>query len=131
VLRPPIAILAAVLAFGLAVAPGPAAVAGKEASVSEVDDCGILLPGILPEGKALVTTGRLTIEPSGTATLVCHAQLDPTLAPDEAVIFTDVDCALGAGGQVAESRIVVRPNGSVTLTCHNNPGSEPFVPGED
>jgi len=130
VLQPPIAVLAAVLAFGLLVAPGPATLAGKEARVSEVE-CGILLPGILPEGKALVTTGRLTIEPSGTATLVCHAQLAPTLAPDEAVIFTDVDCALGEGGQVAESRIVVRPGGSVALTCHNNPGSEPFVPGED
>jgi len=38
---------------------------------------------------------------------------------------------LPAGGsQVAESRIVVRPTSQVTLICHNNPGSEPFVPGE-
>ena len=125
-----VAILAAGLALVLALAMGPAALAGKEAQVSEVE-CGILLPGILPEGKVLSTTGRLTVEPSGTATLVCHAQLDPALAPVEAVVLTDVDCALGEGGQVAESRIVVRPDGGVTLTCHNNPGSEPFIPGED
>ena len=118
------------LALILALALGPAALAGKEARVSDVE-CGILLPGILPEGKVLSTTGLLTIEPSGTATLVCHAHLDPALAPTEAVVIRDVDCALGEGGQVAESRIVVRPNGGVTLTCHNNPGSEPLLPGEN
>ena len=71
-------------------------------------------------------------EPARTATLVCHGQLtgaQAALAPTEAVILTDVDCALGTAGQVAESRTVVRPNGSVTLTCHFNPGSEPFIPG--
>jgi hypothetical protein len=74
-------------------------------------------------------TGLLIIEPSETATLVCHGQLDPALAPAETVILTDVDCAVGEAGQVAESRIVVRPNGGATLTCHTNPGSEPFIPG--
>jgi hypothetical protein len=130
---PLVAVLAAGLALVLALAPGPAALAGKGAHVSEVE-CGILLPGILPEGQVLSTTGRLTIEPSGTATLVCHAQLageHADLAPARMIILTDVDCALGEGGQVAESRTVVRPNGDVTLTCHNNPGSEPFVPGDD
>jgi hypothetical protein len=128
--RRPIVVLAAILALGLAVASVPAAFAAPEADVSDVE-CGILLPGILPEGQVLSTTGRLTVEPSGTATLVCHAQLDPALAPAKTVILTDVDCALGEGGQVAESRIVVRPTGDVTLTCHNNPGSEPFIPGEE
>ena len=123
-----VAVLTAGLALVLALALAPAALANKEGRVSDVE-CGILLPGILPEGKVLSTTGRLTVEPSGTATLVCHAQLGPALAPAEAVVLTDVDCALGEGGQVAESRIVVRPNGGVTLTCHNNPGSEPFDPG--
>src|SRR5215213_6840089 len=79
-----VAVLTAGLALVLALALGPAALAEKEARVSEVE-CGILLPGILPEGKVLSTTGLLTIEPSGTATLVCHAQLDPALAPVEAV----------------------------------------------
>jgi hypothetical protein len=125
-----VAVLSAGLALLLALALGPAALAEKETRVSDVE-CGILLPGILPEGKVLSTTGLLTIESSGTATLVCHAQLDPALAPAEAVVLRDVDCAIGEGGQVAESRIVVRPNGGVTLTCHNNPGSEPFLPGED
>jgi hypothetical protein len=125
-----VAVLTAGLALVPALALGPAALAEKEARVSDVE-CGILLPGILPEGKVLSTTGLLTIESSGAATLVCHAQLDPALAPAEAVVLREVDCALGEGGQVAESRIVVRPNGGVTLTCHNNPGSEPFLPGED
>jgi hypothetical protein len=53
------------------------------------------------------------------------------LAPTEAVILTDVDCAVGNAGQVAKSLTLVRPNGGVTLTCHFNPGSEPFIPGED
>jgi hypothetical protein len=127
--RPSVTVVAG-LALVLTLALGPAALAGKEARASDVE-CGILLPGILPEGTVLSTTGRLTVEPSGTATLVCHAQLDPALTPAEAVVLTDVDCALGEGGQVAESRIVVRPGGGVTLTCHNNPGSEPFIPGED
>jgi hypothetical protein len=130
---PLVAVLAAGLALVLALASGPAALAGKGARVSEVE-CGILLPGILPEGQVLSTTGRLTVESSGTATLVCHAQLkgeQAALAPAKTVTLTDVDCALGEGGQVAESRTVVRPNGGVTLTCHNNPGSEPFVPGDD
>jgi hypothetical protein len=128
--RPPVAVLGAVLV--LALAPGSASAAGPGANVSrEVDNCGILLPGILPEGQVVPppVTGLLTIEPSGKATLVCQGQLDPALAPAEAVILTDVDCALGEAGQVAESRIVVRPDGGVTLTCHLNPGSEPFVPG--
>ena len=130
--RPPVAVLGAVLALGLALAPGSVALGERGAGVTrEVDNCGILLPGILPEGQVVSppVTGLLTIEPSGTATLVCQGQLDPALAPTETVILTDVDCALGEGGQVAESRTVVRPNGGVTLTCHNNPGSEPFIPG--
>jgi len=129
--RPSVAVLGAVLALGLVLAPGPVALAGREAIVSHEVDCGILLPGILPEGQVVPppVTGLLTIEPSGTATLVCHGQLDPALAPTEAVILTDVDCALGEAGQVAESRTVVRPNGGVTLPCHFNPGSEPFDPG--
>ncbi len=117
--------LVAILAAGPALARAPAALAGKEARVSDVE-C-----GILPEGKVLSTTGLLTIEPSASATLVCHAHLDPALAPAEAVVLTDVDCALGEGGQVAESRIAVRPDGGVALTCHNNPGNEPFLPGEE
>ena len=129
--RPPVPVLAALLALGLlALARDPAALAGEEASVTEVE-CGILLPGILPEGRVLSTTGLLTVEPSGRATLVCHGRLDPALAPNEAVVLTDVPCALGDGGTVGESRTVVRPNGGVTLTCHNNPGSEPLPPGED
>ena len=132
--RPPVAVVAAVLAFGLAFAPGSVALGERRASVTREVDCGILLPGILPEGETVKTTGLLTIEPSGTATLVCHGQLNGAqiaLAPTEAVVLTDVDCALGNAGQVAESRTVVRPNGGVTLTCHFNPGSEPFIPGED
>jgi hypothetical protein len=100
------------------------------ASVTEVE-CGILLPGILPEGQVIATTGRLIVTPSGTATLVCHGRLDRALAPAKTIIFTDIPCALGEGGTVGESRPVVRPNRRVTLTCHNNPGSEPLPPGED
>ncbi len=58
--------------------------------------------GILPEGKVLSTTGLLTIEPSASATLVCHAHLGPALAPAEAVVLTDLDCALGEGRRVAD-----------------------------
>ena len=123
-------VLAALLALGCAPAAPRVALASDEAVVTEVE-CGILLPGILPEGRVLATTGLLTVEPSGTATLVCHGRLDPALVPAEAVVITDVPCALGDGGTVGESRTVVRPNGGVTLTCHNNPGSEPLPPGED
>lgn len=105
--------------------------AKDDASVTEVD-CGILLPGILPEGQVLSTIGRLVISPSGTATLVCRGRLDPELAPSAAVIITDIPCALGEGGQVGESQVRVAPSGEVLLVCHNNPGSEPFpTPGGD
>ena len=110
--------------------PVLAALAGEQASDGEVE-CGILLPGILPEDRVLPATGLLTVEPSGTATLVCQGRLDPALAPAEAVVLRDGPCALGDGGTVGESRTVVRPSGGVTLTCHNNPGSAPLPPGED
>ena len=125
--RPSAAVLA-VLALVLALALRPGALAGQGASTEEVS-CGILLPGILPEGQVVSTTGDLTITPSGTATLVCHGKIDPALAPNKTLRLTDIPCALGEGGQVGESHVVVRPNGGVTLTCHNNPGSEPFDPG--
>ena len=100
-------------------------------SVSNVD-CGILLPGILPEGQVISTIGTLVISTSGTATLTCLGQLDPALAPPQAVIITDIPCALGEGGQVGESHARVSPSGNVLLVCHNNPGSEPFpTPGPD
>jgi len=100
------------------------------ASVSEVS-CGILLPGILPEGQVISVTGELVISPSGNATLTCRGQLDPSLAPQNTVII-DQPCALGEGGQVGESHTQVSPNGNVLLICHNNPGSEPFpTPGPD
>ena len=92
-------------------------------------DCGILLPGVLPKGQVLLTVGELVITPSGTATLVCRGQLDPSLAPSAAVVITSIDCSLGAGGQVGESQTLVSPSGAVLLVCHNNPGSEPFAPG--
>jgi hypothetical protein len=105
--------------------------AGGEATVSDVD-CGILLPGILPEGQVISTIGTLVITPAGTATLTCRGELDPSLAPDHSVVITDVTCALGEGGQVGESHIQVSPRGQVLLVCHNNPGSEPFpTPGPD
>jgi hypothetical protein len=125
--RPSAAVLV-VLALVLALALRPAALAGQGASTEEVS-CGILLPGILPEGQVVSTTGHLTITPSGTATLVCRGKIDPALAPNKTLRLTDIPCALGEGGQVGESHVVVRPNGGVTLTCHNNPGSEPFDPG--
>jgi hypothetical protein len=104
--------------------------AADDTTVTEVE-CGILLPGIPPDGQALLTTGTLVVTAAGTATLTCRGQLDPKLVPSKTIILTDVDCALGEGGQVAESHIRVSPSGSVLLVCQNNPGSEPFVPGED
>ena len=121
-------VLIAFLALGGGLASGPVALAGQGASTEEVES-GILLPGILPEGQVVSTTGHLTITPSGNATLVCHGQIDPALAPKKTLRVTDIDCALGAGGQVGESHVVLRPNGGVTMTCHNNPGSAPFDPG--
>ncbi|MFL5761373.1 MAG: hypothetical protein ACJ789_16755 [Thermomicrobiales bacterium] len=107
------------------------ATADDVATVSAVD-CGILLPGILPEGQVVSTTGTLVITPSGDATLTCRGKLDSALALQHAVILTDVPCALGAGGQVGESFVRVTPSGEVLLICHNNPGSEPFpTPGPD
>jgi hypothetical protein len=91
-------------------------------------ECGILLPGILPEGQVLSTTGRLVITAAGTATLTCRGQLDPALAPDHTLVITDVPCALGEGGPVGESHTQVSPSGQVLLVCHNNPGSEPLPP---
>jgi hypothetical protein len=103
--------------------------ADNGSSVSDVS-CGILLPGILPEGQVISTIGTLVISSSGTATLTCLGQLDPALAPAQAVIITDIPCALGEGGQVGESHVRVSPSGEVLLVCHNNPGSEPFpTPG--
>lgn len=125
--RPLVFLLAALLALGNGMILDTAS-AARGADISEVE-CGILIPGILPEGQVLPTIGRLVITPAGTATLVCRGQLDPALAPARTLRITDIDCALGEGGQVAESQLVVRPTGSVLLVCHNNPGSEPFVPG--
>jgi len=113
------------LAAILAAAPAPGVRAHEPATVTTITDCGILLP----EVQLLNLPGTLVVTPGGTATLTCTGQLEGYSAP-ATVIITDVDCALGEGGQVAESRIVVRPTGQVTLICHNNPGSEPFVPGE-
>jgi hypothetical protein len=128
VARSLVPVLVAFLALGGSLAWGPAARADDGARVTSVE-CGILLPGILPEGQVLSTTGRLVLSPSGTATLVCRGQLDPGSAPAAAVVIDDLDCALGEGGQVAESQIRVAPSGEVLLVCHNNPGSEPFDPG--
>ena len=117
----------ALLATLLVGAPSTLAQAKEPATVTTTE-CGILLPGILPEGQVLPTTGTLIVTPGGTATLICTGYID--YHPASTLIFTDIDCALGDGGQVAESRTVVRPSGRVSLTCHNNPGAEPFVPGE-
>jgi hypothetical protein len=112
--------------FGIALISFEAhSVNANDTSVSEVD-CGILLPGILPEGQVLSTKGKLVISSSGTATLTCRGQLDPALAPANTIIITDIDCALGEGGQVGASHTQVSPNGNVLLVCQNNPGSEPF-----
>jgi hypothetical protein len=119
--------LIAVVAIAGALLAHPV-IAAEPASVTEIE-CGIILPGILPEGQVLSTTGQLTITPGGTATLFCAGQLaEPTGA---FAMFTDIDCALGNGGQVAESLVIVRPSGLVTLVCQNNPGSEPFIPDPD
>ncbi len=125
-----VGVLLAALAIGIAWSyPVDANAKVKESGITVEDvDCGILLPGILPEGQVLSTTGRLVITPGGTATLTCRGQLDPGLAPTKAVVITDIDCALGEGGQVAESHVRVSPSGQVLLVCHNNPGSEPFIP---
>jgi hypothetical protein len=101
--------------------------AAASTTVSEVE-CGILLPGILPEGQVLSTTGLLTITAAGTATLVCRGNLDPALAPDSTLIITDTPCALGDGGTVGESHTQVSPSGQVLLVCQNNPGTEPLPP---
>jgi hypothetical protein len=101
--------------------------AASATTVSEVE-CGILLPGILPEGQVLSTTGQLVITAAGTATLTCRGRLDPALAPDSTLIITDIPCALGDGGTVGESHTQVSPSGQVLLVCQNNPGSEPLPP---
>ncbi len=119
---------AGLLVVMLATVVEPAVQAYGPVSVIATTDCGILLPGILPEGQALITTGTIIVTPGGTATMTCRGQID--YHPISTLIFTDIDCALGEGGQVAESRTVIRPTGQVTLTCQNNPGSEPFVPGD-
>ena len=122
-----------ILGLLLALTSGDGNVAARDpATVITTSDCGILLPGILPEGQALITTGTIFVTPGGTATMTCTGQLaDPALFPASTVIFTDIDCSLGEGGQVAESLTIVRPTGMVTLTCQNNPGSEPFIPDDD
>ena len=104
-------VLIAFLALGGGLASRPVALAGQGASTEEVS-CGILLPGILPEGQVVSTTGHLTITPSGTATLVCHGKIDPALAPNKTLRLTDIPCALGEGGQVGESHVVVAPMGA-------------------
>ena len=109
---------------------GGRAAAADSARVTEVE-CGILLPDLLPEGQVISTIGQLVITSGGTATLTCRGEVSPDLAPEETVIITDTDCALGEGGQVGESHTMVTPDGGVLLVCHNNPGSEPFDPGED
>ena len=114
-----------VLFSAILAALAPGVRAHEPAVVTTITDCGILLP----EVQLLNLPGTLVVTPGGTATLTCTGQLVGYSA-DATVIITDVDCSLGDGGQVAESRIVVRPTGHVTLVCHNNPGSEPFVPGE-
>ena len=119
------AAFALLLAATLAPALAPGVRAHEPAVVTTITDCGILLP----EVQLLNLPGTLVVTPGGTATLTCTGQLVGYSAA-ATVIITDVDCALGDGGQVAESRIVVRPTGHITLVFHNNPGSEPFVPGE-
>jgi hypothetical protein len=126
--RPGIAgLFGLLLAVILVGGAGVQAQAGAGTTVSEVE-CGILLPGILPEGQVLSTTGRLVITAAGTATLTCRGQLDPALAPDSTLIITDIPCALGEGGTVGESHTQVTPSGQVLLVCQNNPGSEPLPP---
>ncbi len=115
----------AITVASIAGAIGPQA--ARAAPVSEVE-CGILLPGILPDGQVISTTGKLVITPSGTATLTCRGTLDPSLAPDRTVLITNVPCALGEGGTVGESHTQVTPSGEVLLVCHNNPGTEPLPP---
>jgi hypothetical protein len=122
--RAVIAAVALLAVLSLVTVARPAG-ADSGTSVSNVD-CGILLPGILPEGQVISTIGTLVISSSGTATLTGLGQLDPALAPPQAVIITDISCALGEGGQVGESHVRVSPSGEVLLVCHNNPGSEPF-----
>ena len=109
--------------WGALLGSSPAAAAGTV--ISEVE-CGIILPGILADGQVLSTIGVLSLSPNGIATMTCEGFLaEPT---GQLTVFTDIDCSLGDGGQVAESLTIVRPTGKVTLTCHNNPGTEPFVP---
>ena len=126
-----IALAALFALLGIVLTLSRSASAGNEASVTHVD-CGILLPGILPDGQVISTIGNLVISTGGTATLTCRGELDPSLAPDHTVVITDVSCALGEGGQVGESHTQVSPSGQVLLVCQKNPGSEPFpTPGPD
>jgi hypothetical protein len=118
-----------ILATILIIGGGVETRAADPTTITE-EDCGILLPGILPDGQVLSTTGSLIITAGGTATLICQGQLDPALAPAEAVIITNVACALGDGGTVGESQTRVSPSGAVLLVGHNNPGSEPLPPPE-
>lgn len=123
-----IALVLAALAGALG---GESIRAAEGTTVNEVE-CGILLPGILPDGRVVSTTGWLVITAGGTATLTCRGTLDPALAPEQTVVITDVPCALGEGGTVGESHAQVTPSGEVLLVCHNNPGSAPLPPsGED
>jgi hypothetical protein len=127
-----IAIVVLVLGvLGVDVFSSTSAAAREPARVITTIDCGILLPGILPDGHVLKTSGTIVITAGGTATMTCTGHLtDSALFPASTVIFTDIDCALGEGGQVAESLVIVRPTGRVTLSCQNNPGSDPFIPDE-
>ena len=123
--------IAVVVAALAGVVGGGSVRAAEGTTVSEVE-CGILLPGILPDGRVVSTTGLLVITAGGTATLTCRGTLDPALAPEQTVVITDVPCALGEGGTVGESHAQVTPSGEVLLVCHNNPGSAPLPPsGED
>ena len=130
-IRRVIPLVAALLVLGVGVSRGPGARADGRTATTEVE-CGILLPGILPAGQVLATTGFLVVTAAGTATLTCRGRLEPGLAPARAALITDVPCALGEGGQVGESLARVSPSGEVLLVCQNNPGSEPFpTPGPD
>lgn len=122
-------IVAVIVALVLGIGGGTESRAAGTTTVTEVE-CGILLTGILPEGRVLVAQGRLIITEGGTATLICRGELAPALAPDSALLITDVACALGDGGTVGESHTQIAPSGRVLLVCHNNPGSEPLPPSE-
>jgi hypothetical protein len=115
--------LAAVVTLGLA---GGGAAEANGASVTTVE-CGILLPGILPEGQVVPAAGQLTVTRDGNATLVCHGQ--SPVKPAKTTVFTDIPCALGHAGQVGSSQTVVTTSGHATLVCHLNPSNPPPPPG--